>query len=63
VCDGVGDVMSEAPDKLTRGLILFCKGIGVLSGVPMPGVGMQRTLSTSMEEADRPRKQSLAGSG
>ena len=54
---------SFQPDKLTRALILFCKGVGLLTGVSMPGVGMQRTLSTSMEEADRPRKQSLTTSG
>jgi protein NDRG1 len=59
VVDGVGDVMSEAPAKLTRGLILFCKGCSLLGGVPMPGVEKSRTLSTSMEEADRPRKASI----
>jgi len=59
VVDGVGDVMSEAPDKLTRGLILFCKGCGVLSGVGMPGMMFQRTLSSSMEDADKPRKLSM----
>jgi len=59
VVDDVGDAMSEAPQKLARALILFCKGCGVLSGVAIPGMERQRTLSSSMEEADRPRKMSL----
>lgn len=50
------------PDRFTRALILFCKGSGVLSGVGIPGMERQRTLSSSMEEADRPRKASLTGS-
>lgn len=61
VVDGVGDVMSEAADKLTRGMILFCKGFGALSGVAMPGMEKTRTLSASMEEADRPRRSSVGG--
>jgi len=61
VIDGVGDVLTEAPDRFTRALILFCKGSGVLSGVGIPGMERQRTLSSSMEEADRPRRASLTG--
>jgi len=61
VVDGVSDVMAEgnnsalvdgivkytlaAPDNLARSLILLCKGCGVLSGVSIPGMERQRTLS------------------
>ncbi|VDM93062.1 unnamed protein product [Onchocerca ochengi] len=60
VVDNVSDVMAEAPEKLARSLILLCKGCGVLSGVAIPGMERQRTLSSSMEEADRPRRFSLS---
>ena len=59
VVDNVSDVMAEAPESLARSLILLCKGCGVLSGVSIPGMERQRTLSSSMEEADRPRRYSL----
>jgi len=59
VVDNVCDVMSEAPENLARSLILLCKGCGVLSGVSIPGMERQRTLSSSMEEADRPRRYSV----
>lgn len=59
VVDNVADVMVEAPDNLARSLILLCKGCGVLSGVAIPGMERQRTLSSSMEEADRPRRLSV----
>ncbi|PAV58137.1 hypothetical protein WR25_11771 [Diploscapter pachys] len=61
VVDNVSDVMQEAPDKLARSLILLCKGCGLLSGVAIPGMERQRTLSSSMEEADRPRRLSVTG--
>ncbi|KAF7639655.1 hypothetical protein Mgra_00000981 [Meloidogyne graminicola] len=56
VVDGVCDIMQEAPGNLARSFILLCKGCGVLSGVPVPGMERQRTLSSSMEEADRPTR-------
>ncbi|GMT06880.1 hypothetical protein PENTCL1PPCAC_29054, partial [Pristionchus entomophagus] len=59
IVDNVTDVMAEAPDNLARSLILLCKGCGVLSGVSIPGMERQRTLSSSMEEADRPRRLSV----
>jgi hypothetical protein len=40
----------------------LCKGCGVLSGVAIPGMERQRTLSSSMEEADRPRRLSTTQS-
>ncbi|KAK6765492.1 hypothetical protein RB195_025418 [Necator americanus] len=59
VVDNVADVLQEAPDNMARSFILLCKGCGVLSGVAIPGMERQRTLSSSMEEADRPRRLSV----
>ncbi|KAK5979982.1 N-myc downstream regulated [Trichostrongylus colubriformis] len=59
VVDNVADVLQEAPDNMARSFILLCKGCGVLSGVSIPGMERQRTLSSSMEEADRPRRLSV----
>lgn len=59
VVDNVSDVLSEAPDNVARSLILLCKGCGLLSGVSIPGMERQKTLSSSMEEADRPRRFSI----
>lgn len=65
--DDVGDVITETPDKFAQSLLLFCKGIGVLTSVPLTGVDRQRTFSgnsgkgglvrqrtMSMEEYDTP---------
>ncbi|KAH7722483.1 Ndr [Aphelenchoides avenae] len=60
VVDDVSDVAVEAPDKLARGLILLCKGCGLLPHVAMPGMQRQKTLSSSMEAADRPQGQPIA---
>lgn len=62
IVDNVADVLQEAPDKMARSFILLCKGCGVLSGVAIPGMERQRTLSSSMEEADRPRRLSVTQS-
>ncbi|KJH42341.1 Ndr family protein [Dictyocaulus viviparus] len=59
IVDNVADVLQEAPENMARSLILLCKGCGVLSGVAIPGMERQRTLSSSMEEADRPRRLSV----
>ncbi|KAK6041738.1 Ndr family protein [Cooperia oncophora] len=45
VVDNVADVLQEAPDNMARSFILLCKGCGVLSGVAIPGMERQRTLS------------------
>jgi hypothetical protein len=54
VIDDVLDVLAESPTRLSRALILFCKGLGELSTVQIPGLEMVKTPSGSMEEADRP---------
>ncbi|KAL3116609.1 hypothetical protein niasHT_001356 [Heterodera trifolii] len=56
VIDEVIDVLVEAPSRVARSLILFCKGFGELSGVEIPGIGRMRSTSMSMEEADRPTR-------
>ncbi|KAL3074060.1 hypothetical protein niasHT_033268 [Heterodera trifolii] len=56
VIDEVIDVLAEAPSRVARSLILFCKGFGELSGVETPGIGRMRSPSMSMEEADRPTR-------
>ncbi|KAA0189238.1 hypothetical protein HAZT_HAZT001642 [Hyalella azteca] len=70
--DDVGDVLSETvsslmlPDKFAQSLLLFCKGLGVLTSVPLTGVdrprmgsasgkgGLVRQRTMSMEEYDTP---------
>lgn len=59
--DDVSDVLTQAPDALAKSLILFCKGIGILVSVNIPGV-QRRSFSgeegrgrrPSMAEADNP---------
>ena len=42
--DGVGSVVEEAPGKLANSILLFCKGLGWLTSVNLPGV--ERRSST-----------------
>uniref|UniRef100_T1JG56 AB hydrolase-1 domain-containing protein n=1 Tax=Strigamia maritima TaxID=126957 RepID=T1JG56_STRMM len=71
--DGVGDVVTEAPDKFAQSLLLFCKGLGLLTSLTMPGVGHrmsggdadalrlgQRRRTISMEEYDKPNIRRLS---
>ncbi|CAG0879619.1 unnamed protein product [Darwinula stevensoni] len=57
--DGVGDVLSECPEKMAQSLLLFVKGLGLLTSVTMVGVQRQRTFSGGSEDevAGRPRTQ------
>lgn len=70
--DGIGDVLLEAPEKFSQSLLLFCKGIGVLTSATLPGIERQRSISgsddgepgqrrrtKSMEEYDQPRRKSV----
>lgn len=36
--DGVGNVVDEASAKLANSILLFCKGLGWLTSVNLPGV-------------------------
>ncbi|CAF1042754.1 unnamed protein product [Rotaria sordida] len=63
IVDNVGDVLGEAPDILAKSMQFFLQGIGLLSGLPMEAglVGLGRlSRSMSMEDADRPRRASVA---
>lgn len=68
--DDVGDVLEEAPIKLAQSILLFCKGLGWLTSVTLPGLdrrlstdsqgrlGKQRSIS--MEEYDKPNIRRLS---
>jgi protein NDRG1 len=63
IADNVGDVLGEAPDVLAKSMQFFLQGIGLLSGLPMEAglVGLGRlSRAMSMEDADRPRRSSMA---
>ncbi|XP_071538717.1 uncharacterized protein ZK1073.1 isoform X3 [Panulirus ornatus] len=56
--DDVGDVLAECPEKFAQSLQLFCKGLGVLTSLPLSGVDRQRTFSgSSTDDESRPRRQ------
>jgi len=56
--DDVGDVLAECPEKFAQSMQLFCKGLGVLTSLPLSGVDRQRTFSgSSTDEEARPRRQ------
>ena len=40
--DGVGNVLDEAPIKLANCVLLFCKGLGWLTSVNLPGIETRR---------------------
>ncbi|CAG0922133.1 unnamed protein product [Notodromas monacha] len=50
--EGVGDALNEAPEKVSQSLLLFAKGLGLLSSVTMVGVERQRTFSSGSNASD-----------
>lgn len=46
--EDVGDVLTEVPERVAQSLLLFCKGLGVLTSVPI-GLDRQRTFSGSSQ--------------
>merc|ERR1712141_891216 len=68
--DGVGNVVEEAPAKLANSILLFCKGLGWLTSVNLPGVerrcstdsegAPRKTRTLSMEEYDKPNIRRLS---
>lgn len=68
--DDVGDVLEEAPEKLANSILLFCKGLGWLTSVNLPGVQRRsstdsqgkptRQRSISMEDYDKPNIRRLS---
>lgn len=54
--DRAGDVLSETPAKVARAMLLFCKGLGLLTSVTLPGVERQRAFSgCSFHGDNKPR--------
>lgn len=68
--DGVGNVLEDAPVKLANAILLFCKGLGWLTSVNLPGVNRRssvdsqgkpiRQRSISMEDYDKPNIRRLS---
>lgn len=67
--DNVGNVLDESPAKLANSILLFCKGLGWLTSVNLPGVdrrsstgsqGPRRQRSISMEDYDKPNIRRLS---
>jgi len=59
----VANPLSEAQEKLAEGLQYFVQGLGLISSIPMrkiSGQEYQRARRQSMEEMDRPRKNSTS---
>merc|ERR1712173_407625 len=71
--DDVGDVLAEAPSKVSQSILLFCQGIGLLTSLSScrlrtvssssGGEAGERRPSMSMEDYDRPntKRFSLGG--
>ncbi|XP_015604237.1 uncharacterized protein ZK1073.1 isoform X2 [Cephus cinctus] len=52
-----GDVLVDAPAKVAQSILLFCKGLGLLTSITMPGVERQRTFSgESFDSQGHPRR-------
>ncbi|XP_048484931.1 uncharacterized protein ZK1073.1 isoform X8 [Plutella xylostella] len=56
----VGDVLAEAPAKVSQSLLLFCQGQGLLTSLPPPGVERRMSRAMSMEEYDKPNIRRLS---
>lgn len=53
--DDVGDVLEEVPVKFAQSILLFCKGLGWLTSLTLPGVDRQRsTNSTCSSDGGNP---------
>ncbi|KAM3961952.1 uncharacterized protein ZK1073.1 isoform 2-T4 [Aphomia sociella] len=58
--DRVGDVLAEAPAKVSQSLLLFCQGQGLLTSLPPPGIERRMSRAMSMEEYDKPNIRRLS---
>lgn len=54
--DKAGDVLSETPVKVANSMLLFCKGLGQLTSVTLPGVERQRAFSGCSFDGDNKKK-------
>lgn len=50
--DGVGNVLDESPAKLAHSLLLFCKGLGWLTSVQLPGVDRRSSVDNRRSSVD-----------
>jgi len=55
--DDVGDVMTECPEKFAQSLQLFCKGMGILTSLPLSNNRGRSISGSSCDEEGRPRRQ------
>ncbi|XP_077291583.1 uncharacterized protein ZK1073.1 isoform X2 [Arctopsyche grandis] len=55
-----GDVLTEAPAKVSQSLLLFCQGQGLLTSLSLPGVERRMSRAMSMEEYDKPNIRRLS---
>ncbi|OQV11799.1 hypothetical protein BV898_13924 [Hypsibius exemplaris] len=69
IIDNVADVLYDSPEQVARALLLFCKGLGLLTSVSTPAdrarisqvsQGGPARRRISMQEADLPRRQSTS---
>uniref|UniRef100_A0A146LIX3 Uncharacterized protein ZK1073.1 n=1 Tax=Lygus hesperus TaxID=30085 RepID=A0A146LIX3_LYGHE len=51
-----GDVLSDAPAKVAHAILLFCKGVGQLTSVTLPGVDRQRAFSGCVFDSSDPKR-------
>lgn len=57
--DDIGDVLTEVPERVAQSLLLFCKGLGVLTSVPI-GLDRQRTFSGSSQGRGMTRQRTMS---
>ncbi|XP_040573586.1 uncharacterized protein ZK1073.1 [Lepeophtheirus salmonis] len=57
--DEVGDVLEEVPSKLSQSILLFCKGLGWLTSLTLPGVERRSSIASDTSEGGRRRSMSM----
>ncbi|CAB0002075.1 unnamed protein product [Nesidiocoris tenuis] len=51
-----GDVLHDAPAKVAHAILLFCKGVGQLTSVALPGIDRQRAFSGCTFDSSDPKR-------
>ena len=67
--DNVGNVLDESPAKLANSILLFCKGLGWLTSVDLPGVERRSSTGSNvsthnisrLKDSFRPRTLAMKG--
>ena len=49
--DDVGNVMEESPVKTSNSILLFCKGLGWLTAVNLPGVERRSSVDSNVSQS------------